>query len=76
MVKVQWDGSVVEKWCEAHKKEASHFILCNTCWDNIAFGDLDADNKLIPGNGEPQDKYLAVLEEDIDGTCYLCKLSD
>lgn len=76
MVKLQWDGKVVDKWCATHKKEATQFIICDLCWENIQFGSLDADSKLIPANGEPQDKYLAIMDEDIEGTCCLCKLSD
>jgi hypothetical protein len=76
MVKVRWDGAKVNKWTELTGKSATEFTLCVTCWDNIAFGDLDSEEKLQPQNGDPQDKYLAVMDEDCDGICYLCKLGD
>jgi hypothetical protein len=72
MPKVQWDGKLVDKWEELTRKKPAQFDICMSCWDEISFGDLLAEELLKTKNGEPQDKYLAILQEDVTGVCCVC----
>lgn len=72
MPKIQWNGNQVDKWIEKTHKEPTQFDICNNCWDEICFGDLEADELLLTKQGEPQGKYLQTLQEDITGICCVC----
>ena len=72
MPKIEWSGKLMDKWIESTHKEPTQFDICDECWDEMCFGELEAEELLKTKQGEPQDKYLAIIQEDITGICCIC----
>ena len=71
---IQWEGNLVDKWLKQREgNEPTIFEVCPDCYGDIITGELDAYEKLIPVNGEPQDKFLYVAEYKTYGCCRICK---
>lgn len=71
---IQWDGSKIDKWLKTKEgNEPTLFEICKYCYEEIITGELDANEFLIPINGEPTDKFLYVAEYKSHGCCRVCK---
>lgn len=69
---LQWDGNKVDQWIAKTGKEPTRFVVCEDCWDFMRAGIKDADKVLKPEHGDPQDKYLYVVDEESTGNCDIC----
>jgi len=71
---IQWEGSKIDKWLKLREgNELTIFEICNDCYTEIITGQIDAEDYLKPINGEPQDKFLYVVEYKSHGSCRICK---